>query len=163
MNRHFRSQVRLSCDGKLTRNRANSNFHPQPAIVIIAPICRFSGETVTRNRDEITIAWAAKNKRWLFSMKVLWLEYHSWLDACTCQKQIKAGSPWFEFLVIFDFFAPWYGRSEEASSVKISLKNAKEQLVKCTTEVAWLLKVSIQSCTQNRRSPKVQSRLGDWT
>ena len=24
---------------KLTRNRANSNFHPQPAIVILAPIC----------------------------------------------------------------------------------------------------------------------------
>ena len=39
MNRHFRSQVRLSCDGKLTRNRANSNFHPQPAIVILAAIC----------------------------------------------------------------------------------------------------------------------------
>ena len=38
MNRHFRSQVRFSCDGKLTRNRANSNFHPQPAIVILAPI-----------------------------------------------------------------------------------------------------------------------------
>ena len=38
MNRHFRSQVRLSCDGKLTRNRAKSNFHPQPAIVILAPI-----------------------------------------------------------------------------------------------------------------------------
>ena len=31
--------MRLSCDGKLTRNRANSNFHPQPAIVILAPIC----------------------------------------------------------------------------------------------------------------------------
>ena len=41
MNRHFRSQVRLSCDGKLTRNRANSNFHPQSAIVILAPICFF--------------------------------------------------------------------------------------------------------------------------
>ena len=26
MNRYFRSQVRLSCDGKLTRNRANSDF-----------------------------------------------------------------------------------------------------------------------------------------
>ena len=39
MNRHFRSQVRLSCDGKLTRNRANSNFHTQPAIVILAPKC----------------------------------------------------------------------------------------------------------------------------
>ena len=31
-----------------------------------------------------------------------------------------AGPPWFEFLVIFDFFAPWYRRSKEASSVKIS-------------------------------------------
>ena len=38
MKSHFRSQVRLSCDGKLTRNRANSNFHPQSAIVILAPI-----------------------------------------------------------------------------------------------------------------------------
>ena len=28
--------------------------------------------------------------------------------------------PWFEFLVIFDFFAPWYRRNGEASSVKIS-------------------------------------------
>ena len=27
--------------------------------------------------------------------------------------------PWFEFLVIFDFFAPWYRRGWEASSVKI--------------------------------------------
>ena len=28
--------------------------------------------------------------------------------------------PWFEFLVSFYFFAPWYGGSREASSVKIS-------------------------------------------
>ena len=35
-------------------------------------------------------------------------------------KIIKAGPPWFEFLVIFHFFAPWYRRSREASSVKIS-------------------------------------------
>ena len=27
--------------------------------------------------------------------------------------------PWFEFLVIFDFFAPWYRKGREASSVKI--------------------------------------------
>ena len=34
---------------------------------------------------------------------------------------LKAGPPppWFEFLVIFDFFAPWYRRGWEASSVKI--------------------------------------------
>ena len=31
-----------------------------------------------------------------------------------------AGPPWFEFLVIFDFFAPWHRRGREASSVKIS-------------------------------------------
>ena len=49
MNRHFRSQVRLSCNGKLTRNRANSNFHPQPAIVILAPIWSF-----------LSAWWAAK-------------------------------------------------------------------------------------------------------
>ena len=35
------------------------------------------------------------------------------------QKKFKAGPPWFEFLVIFDFFAPWYRRGWEASSVKI--------------------------------------------
>ena len=38
MNSHLRSQVRLSCDGKFNRNRANSNFHTQSAIVILAPI-----------------------------------------------------------------------------------------------------------------------------
>ena len=70
--------------------------------------------------------------------------------------------PWFEFLVIFDFFAPWYRRGWEASSVKILEKNPKEKLVKCATEVARLHRVSIQSCTQNRPSPKVQSLSRDW-
>ena len=33
---------------------------------------------------------------------------------------LKAGPPpWFEFSVIFDFFAPWNRRDWEASSVKI--------------------------------------------
>ena len=45
MNSHFRSQVRLSCDGKLTRNHADSNFHPQSAIVILAPIWVVTLET----------------------------------------------------------------------------------------------------------------------
>ena len=44
MNSHFRSQVRLSCDGKFTRNRANSSFHPQSAIVILAPIWEKASE-----------------------------------------------------------------------------------------------------------------------
>ena len=35
-------------------------------------------------------------------------------------------------------------------------------MVKCATKVARLHKVSIQSCTQNRPSLKVQSRSGDW-
>ena len=45
--------------------------------------------------------------------------------------------------------------------MKIALKNSKAKkakLVKCATEVARLHKVSIQSCTQNRPSPKVQLR-----
>ena len=67
---------------------------------------------------------------------------------------LKAGPPWFEYLVIFDFFAPWYRRGREASSVKISWKNSKEKLVKYATEVAHLHRVSIQSCTQNGRLRK---------
>ena len=45
---------------------------------------------------------------------------------------------------------------------KFYQKNSKEKLVKRATEVARLHKVSIQSCTQKRPSPKVQSRSGDW-
>ena len=33
---------------------------------------------------------------------------------------LRQDPPWFEFLVIFDFFTPWYRTSREASSVKIS-------------------------------------------
>ena len=40
---------------------------------------------------------------------------------------------------------------------KFYIKNSKEKLVKCATEVGRLHRVSIQSCTQNRPSPKVQS------
>ena len=40
---------------------------------------------------------------------------------------------------------------------KFYKKNSNEKLVKCATEVARLHRVSIQSCTQNRPSPKVQS------
>ena len=66
------------------------------------------------------------------------------------------------FWSFLTFFAKWYRRRWEASSVKISQKTSKEKLVKCATEVARLHKVSIQSCTQNQPSPKVQSRSGDW-
>ena len=62
-------------------------------------------------------------------------------------------TPWFEFFVFFDFFAPWY-RSREASSVKISYKSSKEKLVKCATEAARLHNVFVQSCTQIGRLRK---------
>ena len=42
-----------------------------------------------------------------------------------CKKKvdrIKAGPPWFEFLVIFDVFAPWYRKRREAFSVKVYKK-----------------------------------------
>ena len=81
---------------------------------------------------------------------------------CCSQRSWTLRPPSFEFLVIFDFFAPWYIRRRDASSVKISLNNSKEKLVKCATEVARLHKVSIQSCTQKRLSPKVQSLSRDW-
>ena len=41
------------------------------------------------------------------------------LASCYWEILFKAGPPWFEFLVIFYFFAPWYRRGWEASSVKI--------------------------------------------
>ena len=41
---------------------------------------------------------------------------------------------------------------------KFHEKNSKEKLVKWATEVAHLRRVSIQSCTQKRPSPKVQWR-----
>ena len=45
--------------------------------------------------------------------------------------------------------------------MKSAQKNSKEKLVKCATEAASLHKVSIQSCTHDRPSPKGQSRSGD--
>ena len=41
----------------------------------------------------------------------------------SCQStfgSLRQDPPWFEFLVIFDFFAPWYRKRRGASSVKIS-------------------------------------------
>ena len=73
---------------------------------------------------------------------------------------IMAGPPWFEFLVIFDFFAPLYRRGRDIFCENF-MENSKLKLVKCTIEVARLHKVSIQSCTQKRPSPKVHSRSGN--
>ena len=64
------------------------------------------------------------NQRWeLTKMKFIWWEtsYYKlhrqlvWFDLI-----LRQDSPWFEFLVIFDFFALWYRRRWEASSVKLS-------------------------------------------
>ena len=82
-----------------------------------------------------------------------------WLLLHTNLRQDPLDLSFWPFLT---FFAPWYRRSMEASSVKTSQKNSKQKLVKCATEVARLCKVSIQSCTQNQSSPKIQSRSGDW-
>ena len=48
--------------------------------------------------------------------------------------------PWFEFLAIFDLFAPWYRRSGEAPSVKISFKEFKGkvgQMCHLSCLLAW--------------------------
>ena len=39
INSQFHLQLRLPCDVKLPRNRPTSNFHMQPTIVILVPIC----------------------------------------------------------------------------------------------------------------------------
>ena len=72
--------------------------------------------------------------------------------------------PWFDFLVNFDFFAPLYRRSREASSVKFHKKKIQRRSWSNvnSTEVARLHKVSVPSCTQSRPSPKVPSRSGDY-
>ena len=54
-----------------------------------------------------------------------------------------------------------YRNTGEAFSVKTALKKFKGKVVKFANEVARLYKVSIQGCTQNRPSPKVQSHSGD--
>ena len=57
---------------------------------------------------------------------------------------LKAGPPLdLSFWSFLTFFAPWYRRGREASSVKLFLKNSKETLVKCATEVARLHRVSM--------------------
>ena len=70
---------------------------------------------------------------------------------------LKAGPPCFEFLVIFDFLHHSIEKIERHFLWKFYKKNSKGKLVKCATEVARFHRVSIQSCTQNRPSPKVQS------
>ena len=75
--------------------------------------------------------------------------------------KLRQDSPWFEFLVIFDFLH--HGIEE----VK---RHLLWKFYKKTRRKSWsnvppksrLHRVSIQSCTQNRPSPKVQSLSRDW-
>ena len=60
-------------------------------------------------------------------------------------------------LVIFDFLHHDREKVEGHLVWKLHKKNSKEKLVNCDAEVARLYRVSLQSCTQNRPSSKVQS------
>ena len=60
------------------------------------------------------MVWETANFLYSFVQKTNATEQFSPVDPF----EIKAGPPWFEFLVTFNFFAPWYRRSREASSVK---------------------------------------------
>ena len=71
------------------------------------------------------------------------------------EKLFKAGPLGLSFWSFLNYLHHGIEERREASSVKTALKNSKEKLVKCATEVARLHKVSTQSCTQNRPSPKV--------
>ena len=92
-----------------------------------------------------------------------------WCKKVKSGQKLKSGGPAFRqdpldlsFWLFFTFLHHVIEESREAPSVKISKNNSKEKLVKCATEVARLHMVSIQSCTQNQPSPKVQSRSQDW-
>ena len=71
-----------------------------------------------------------------------WVKWWSSRLCFSCRKLTKAGPPWFEFLVIFDFFAPWYRKSRGASRVKIALKKFKGKVgQKLLTCIGFLNKV----------------------
>ena len=65
------------------------------------------------------------------------------------------------FWSFWPFFFLRHGIEEIETHFLWKFHRKKEKLVKCATKVARLHKVSIQSCTQNRSSPKVQSPSGD--
>ena len=65
-------------------------------------------------------------------------------------------------ILVFFFFCTMVKEKKRGIFCGNFMKNSEEKLVKCATKVARLHKVSIQSCTQNRPSPKVQSCSGDF-
>ena len=92
MNNHFLSQVRLSCDDKFTPNRANSNFHLQSAIVILAPICRIwhsdSLDTLLYVRFAIQnfafYEWKQGDRGWALSWHCTHTLLALWPDVTSC-------------------------------------------------------------------------------
>ena len=107
--------IELCCRALLLRTSGNRSYISRLAFFDICFEC------IRQQRDWLSSArWlhtAWFGTAWLKSDMNLknkdWLFYNSTLSS-------KAGAPWFEFLVIFDFFAPWYRESWQASSVKIS-------------------------------------------
>ena len=77
------------------------------------------------------------------------------------QKRLRQDPLDWSFWSFLNFLHHSIEEEERHLLLKFHKKTSKEKLVKCATEVARLHKVSIQSCTQNRPSPKVQSRSGD--
>ena len=125
------------------RRRPGVAMTPYRALLLVVAVTvtltQVQGRPSSANSGSETEEW-----HWKWFKDVLGTPYRG--------KCLRQDPPWFEFLVVFDFFEPWYRRGREASSVKILLKNSKEKLVKCATEVARLHRVSIQSsklCTKS--------------
>ena len=81
-----------------------------------------------------------------------------WVAVWLSCSVIKAGPPliWV-FGHFFTFLHHGIEEIERHLLLKFYKKNSKKKLVKCATEIGRFHRVSSQSCTQNRPSPKVQS------
>ena len=79
-----------------------------------------------------------------------------------CLRQDPSPLVWVFFFFFFFFFFTFCTMVVERHRRWKPYENSKEKLVNCATEVPRLYRVSIQSCRQNWRSPKVQSRSWEW-
>ena len=73
---------------------------------------------------------------------------------------IKAGPPWFEFLVIFTFLHHGIEKVERHRLWKFHKKIQRK--IRSNVPPKLLTCIGSLSCTQKRLSPKVQWRSGDW-
>ena len=91
----------------------------------------FNEWQISKGKQEKNSALHKHKETRKYTRLVVRLKWHWMIRAWICANAgavtlacmhvlFKAGPPWFEFLIIFDFFAPWYRRSREASSVKLS-------------------------------------------